>query len=140
MQFGVHGIQAFGIARTHTECCAQGCGAVTRNTNEACLLVERAANGLADPERCVGGELETTAPVKLVYGVLETQVALLNEVEQVHALWQWVTTSDGDHQSEVRANEVIFCLGSRTKVGAKGSTALASLKLFGGIAAFFDGL
>ena len=35
---------------------------------------------------------------------------------------------------------MVLGLCSRTKVGAKGSTALASLKLLGGIAALFDGL
>jgi hypothetical protein len=64
---------------------AQAGRTVARQTHEAGLLIERPADGLADPEGGVGGELEALAPVELVDGVLEAQVALLDEVEELHA-------------------------------------------------------
>ena len=59
--------------------------AVAGEADEAGLLVEGPADGLADPEGGVGGELEALAPVELVDGVLEAEVALLDEVQQLHA-------------------------------------------------------
>ena len=58
---------------------------VTGQADEAGLLVEGPTDRLADPERGIGGELEAPAPVELVDRVLEAQVALLHEVEKIHA-------------------------------------------------------
>ena len=68
--------------------------AVAGEAHEAGLLVEGPADGLADPEGGVGGELEALAPVELVDGVLEAEVALLDEVEQLHAGGQGVAAGD----------------------------------------------
>jgi hypothetical protein len=82
-----------------------------RDADEAGLLVERTADGLADPEGGVGGELEATAPVELVDGVLEAQVALLDEVEEIHALGQGVAAGDAHHEAQVGADEAVLGFG-----------------------------
>ena len=80
------GVERLAVAGRLAQRGAQAGRAVARDADEAGLLVEGPADGLADPEGGVGGELEAPAPVELVDGVLEAEVALLDEVEQVHAL------------------------------------------------------
>ena len=87
---------------------AQAGRAVAGQADEAGLLVERPADGLADPERGVGGELEALAPVELVDGVLEAEVALLDEVEQLHARGQGVAAGDADDEAEVGPDEAVL--------------------------------
>jgi hypothetical protein len=86
VQFGVAHVERLAVAAGLTQRGAQAGRTVAGDTDEAGLLVERTADGLADPEGGVGRELEATAPVELVDRVLEAEVALLDEVEQVHAL------------------------------------------------------
>ena len=124
VQFGIFSSQAFSIARTLTQCCAQVCRTITGDTNEAGLLVKCATDGLANPECGVSGEFETTAPVKLVDGVLEPEVAFLNEVQEVHALWQWIATSNRHHEAQVGANETIFGTLGVAQIFTHGSSAL----------------
>src|SRR3546814_13136540 len=69
-------------------------GAVTGQADEGGLLVERTPDGLADPDRGVRGELEALAPVALVDRVLEAEVALLHEVEELHARGKGVARSE----------------------------------------------
>ncbi len=111
MQFGVVLVERLAVARGLTQGRTEAGRAVTRDADEAGLLVECPADGLADPEGGVGRELEATAPVELVDGVLEAEVALLDEVEQVHALGEGVAASDADHESEVGADEPILGVG-----------------------------
>jgi hypothetical protein len=51
----------------------------------AALLRHRAADGLADPQRRVGGEPEAPAVVELLHGTDEPDRAFLDQVEQRHA-------------------------------------------------------
>ena len=54
VQFSVLLIEGFAVAGGLTQCCTQAGRAVTGDSDEAGLLVERTADGLADPERGVG--------------------------------------------------------------------------------------
>ena len=139
MQFCVANVEVLTIARRLTKCSAQACRTVTRNTNEAGLLVECTTNCLTNPERCVGGELKSTAPVELVDSVLEAEVSFLNEVEKVHALWQWVTASNRYNESQVGANEVVFRYSSGLHVFAYSGGLFASFVQGSSFAAFFNG-
>ena len=85
VQLGVLAVELLALGAGGPERGPEAGGAVTGEADEARLLVEGAADGLADPEGGVGGELEALAPVELVDGVLEAEVALLHEVEQLHA-------------------------------------------------------
>ena len=82
--------------------------AVAGEADEAGLLVEGPADGLADPEGGVGGELEALAPVELVDGVLEAEVALLDEVQELHAGGQGVAAGDADDEAEVGPDEPVL--------------------------------
>src|SRR5262249_31562324 len=82
--------------------------AVAGQPYETGLLVEGPADGLADPEGCVRGELEASAPVELVDGMLEAEVALLDEVEEIHPLGEGVAPCDGDHQAKVGPDEPVL--------------------------------
>ena len=112
------GVERLAVAGGLAQRGAEAGRAVAGDADEAGLLVERPADGLADPERGVGGELEAPAPVELVDGVLEAEVALLDEVEQVHALGQGVAAGDADHEAEVGADEPVLGLGGGARPGA----------------------
>src|ERR1035438_7997710 len=57
---------------------------VHRQADGAAGIGDTAGDGLADPPSRVGGELEALAPVELLYGMDESQVSFLGEVDQ----WQ----------------------------------------------------
>ena len=65
---------------------------------------DAAGDGLADPPRGVGGELEALAPVELLDGVHQAEVALLDEVEQRQA-GGLVLLGDRDDEPQVRLDE-----------------------------------
>ena len=138
VQFGVRLVEGLAVAGGLTQRSAEAGRAVARDADEAGLLVERTTDGLADPERGVGGELEATAPVELVDGVLEAQVALLDEVEEIHALREGVATGDRDHEAKVRADEPILGLGGFAHLALQRHAALAGVELLLCFAACFD--
>ena len=74
--------------------------------------------------------------------MLETEVALLDEVKQIHALGQRVATGNGDHQPQVRADEAVFGVGGSCffglEVGAAASLHIARSEQFSGFASLFD--
>src|SRR4051812_33926362 len=117
MELGVAEVEGLAIAAGLAQRSAEAGRAVAGNADQARLLVEGTANGLADPERCVGGELEATTPVELVDSVLEAEVAFLDEVEQVHALGEGIPAGDADHEAKVGADEAILGLGGRVHCG-----------------------
>src|SRR5213595_3802586 len=69
------------VAGNLAQCRTQTRRPIAGQANEAGLLVEGPADGLANPERGIRGELESLAPVELVDRVLEAQVAFLDEIE-----------------------------------------------------------
>ena len=111
---------------------------VTGDADEAPLLVEGPTDRLADPERGVGGELEAAAPVELVDGVLQTQVALLDQVAEVHALGEGITAGDADHQPEVGADEAVLGLGTGADGTPKIGAPLSGLEACGRGVAVLD--
>ena len=70
--------------------------------------------------------------------MLEAQIALLDEVEEVHALGERVTTGNGDHEAEVGPDETVFGLGGLADRALQLDTLLASLDASGGVAACLD--
>ena len=138
MQFGIADVEGLTIAAGLAQGCPQAGRTIAGDADEAGLLVERTADGLADPERGVGGELEATAPVELVDGVLEAQVAFLDEVEEIHALGEGIAASDAHHEAQVGANEAILgfsCLGDG---GLQCCALLASGEAIGRFATCLD--
>ena len=70
--------------------------------------------------------------------MLEAEVALLDEVEQVHALGQGVAAGDADDETEVGADEAVLGLGGGGHGLLEGDAALAVGELLGGLAACLD--
>jgi hypothetical protein len=67
-------------------------------------VLDGPADRLADPPGGVRGELEALAPVELLDGVDEAEVALLDEVGERQAR-PLVLTGDRDHEPEVGIDE-----------------------------------
>ena len=66
-----------------------------------------AGDGLADPPRGVGGELEALGVVELLDRADQAEVALLDEVEQRHATTH-VALGDRHDESKVRLGELLL--------------------------------
>ena len=75
----------------------------------ACLIGHRAGDGLTDPPRGVGGELEALRPVELLDSSDEAQVAFLDQVQEEHAA-AGVALGQRHHQSQVRLQQVVLGL------------------------------
>ena len=138
-------VELVAVAGDLTQGGPQARRAVARQPDQAGLLVEGPADGLADPEGGVGGELEALAPVELVDGVLEAEVALLDQIEQLHARGQGIATGDAHDEAEVGPDESVLgvgCVaGGPLQLAALGrGQLLTRLEPVGGLSALFDGL
>ncbi len=138
VQLGVVLVERLTVTRRLAQGGAEAGRTITRDADEAGLLVERPADGLTDPERGVGGELEATTPVELVDRVLEAEVAFLDEVEEVHALGEGVPAGDGDDESEVGADEPVLGVRGVAHGHLQCGGLLAGGQLFGGLTACLD--
>src|SRR5829696_2216185 len=107
VQVGQLGVEVVALARDVPQGGSELGRALARQADQVRLLVEGPADGLADPEGGVGGELEALAPVELLHRVLEAEVALLDEVEELHARGQGVPAGDADHEPQVGPDEVV---------------------------------
>src|SRR5207247_4213732 len=56
---------------------------VYRNADRTRLVCDGTCNGLPDPPRCVCRELVTAAVFELVHGLHETDVAFLDQIEEL---------------------------------------------------------
>ena len=77
---------------------------LNREPHGAAAVGDPAADGLADPPGGVGGELEPLAPVELLDGVHQAQVAFLDQVQEGQP-GGLVLLSDGHHQAQVGLDE-----------------------------------
>ena len=94
-----------------------------RETDGAPGVGDAPRDGLADPPGGVGGELEALAPVELLDGVHQAEVALLDQVQQRQAR-RLILLRDRHDQTQVRLDEGL--LGLLTL--HHGSTQLALLR------------
>ncbi len=138
VQLSVGLVEGLTITGGLTERSAEAGRAVAGDADEAGLLIERAPDGLADPEGGVGRELEAAAPVELVDGVLETEVALLDEVEEVHSLGERVTAGDRHDEAQVGTDEAVLGLLGLLDLALQRDGALAVVEFCLGLAALLD--
>lgn len=87
---------------------------VHRDTDGAGLVGHGAGDGLTDPPGGVRGELVALGVVELLDRADQTEVALLDQVQEEHAA-AGVTLGQGDHQTEVGLQEVV--LGAAAVLG-----------------------
>src|SRR3954469_2295196 len=111
MEAGVLLVELVAVAGHGPQGGSQAGRTIAGEPHQARLLVERPADGLTDPEGGVRGELEALAPVELVDGVLEAEVALLDEVEQLHAGGHRVAARHAHDQAEIGADEPVLGRG-----------------------------
>ena len=71
-----------------------------RDTDGAGLIRNGAGDGLADPPRCIGGELEALGMVKLFNRFDQTQVTFLDQVQELHAAAH-IALCNGNYQTQV---------------------------------------
>src|SRR3989442_9496691 len=79
---------------------------VHRDADRPRLVSDGARDGLPDPPRRVGRELVALAVVELFDRADETDVSLLDQVEEAHAASD-VLLRDRDHEPEVRLGQVV---------------------------------
>ncbi len=97
----------------HTDELVDGLDHVHGNTDGTGLVGDSARNGLTDPPRGVRGELEALLVVELLDSTNQTEVALLDQVQEQHAATD-IALGDGDDQTQVCADECL--LGFETHV------------------------
>ncbi len=117
---------------------------VDGNANRTSLICHGARDGLADPPRCVGRELEALCVVKLLNCSNQTEVAFLNEIEEEHAA-AGVALRQRDDEAEVCFEEVVLRIATVTSDDLELSAVLAVLNLGGveqvlGVQASLDAL
>ena len=130
----------------HADELVDGLDHVHGNTDGTGLVGNRTRDGLTDPPRGVRGELKALLVVELLDGANQTEVALLDQVQEQHAAAD-IALGDGDDQAQVGADERLLGLetdvldtGQATHLGA-GELDLArlgSLELLGGVKASLD--
>ena len=69
------------------------------------MISHSAGDGLADPPRCIRGELEALGVIELLHRADESQVALLDQVQQGHSA-AGVALGQGDHEAQVCFQQV----------------------------------
>ena len=104
---------------------------------------DAAGDRLADPPRGVRRELEALAPVELLDGVHQPEVALLDQVEQRQA-GRLVLLGDRHHEAQVRLDELALGLlalaGGAAQLTLLGrGELLARVELCDRFVAGFDG-
>jgi len=103
---------------------------VDGEANRPALIAQAAGDRLSNPPGCIGGELEALAPVELLHGPDEAQVALLYEVEKIEAVARVALCYRND-ETEVGADELGFglvCLVNRPEdLGPLGRSELGTV-------------
>ena len=74
---------------------------MNRNTDGSCLVGNGAGDRLANPPRRISGELEALGVVELFHRLDKTEVALLNEVKELHSPAH-IALCNADHKTKVR--------------------------------------
>jgi hypothetical protein len=123
----------------------QGVAGVDREPDGATRVGDASGDRLADPPGRVGGELESLAPVELLDGVHQSEVALLDEVEEGESRCL-VLLRDRHHEPEVRLHELTLGLlalsrhPSEFALAGRGEALAAGVEFLDGFLAGLDGL
>ena len=90
----------------------RGKGVVEMNgdSDSAGLVGDGASDRLPDPPCGIGGELEALAPVELLDGADQPEVAFLNQIQEIDPRGVRIATSVGDHEAKVGGEEIVLGL------------------------------
>ena len=86
-----------------------GLNHMDRNADGAGLVRHSPGDGLANPPGGVGGELVALGVVEFLHGLQKAHVALLDQIQQLHAPAQ-VVLGHGDYQAEIGFHHAFFGL------------------------------
>ncbi|KAF5056143.1 hypothetical protein DSECCO2_370300 [anaerobic digester metagenome] len=78
-----------------------------RNTDGAGLVGNRPGDSLPNPPRCISGELESLAVLKLLDSLDQADVAFLNQIKEVQPPIG-IFFCDGYHEPEVGADQAVL--------------------------------
>ena len=78
-----------------------------RHANGTRLIGHGSGNGLTNPPRGVGGELEALLPIELLNSTNQTKVAFLNQIQEQHAS-SGVALGQRHHESQVSLQQVVL--------------------------------
>ena len=133
-------VQFVAVAGNGTQGGPKAGRAVAGEADQAGLLVEGPADCLADPEGGVGRELEALPPIELVDRVFQTKVALLDQVQKLHAGGQWVAAGHAHHQAQVGPDEAVLGPVGGPDGTLDFATGLPGLLASSGVSPSFDDL
>ena len=77
------------------------------NTDRARLVGNRSGDSLTDPPCRVGGELEALCIVELLNRLDKTEVALLDQIEELHSSAE-VALGNADNKTEVGFTQALL--------------------------------
>ena len=80
-----------------------------RDTDSTGLVRDGTGDRLTDPPRCIRRELEALGVVELIHGLDESEVAFLDEVEELHTAAD-IALRDADDQSQVGLGQFLLRL------------------------------
>src|SRR5437879_3539858 len=89
----------------HADQLVDGLDHVHRDPDGASLVGDGAGDGLADPPGRVGAELVASLVLELVHGLHETDVPLLDQVQELEAA-VGVLLGDADHEAQVGLDQL----------------------------------
>ena len=78
-----------------------------RDTDRSCLIGDRTGDGLTDPPGCIGTELISFGVVKFFHCFDQTQISLLNQIQEQHAA-SHISFCDADHQTKIGFCQTFF--------------------------------
>ena len=99
---------------------------VDRDADGAGLVSDGTGDGLANPPRCIGGEFEALGVVELFHSLDQTQVSLLDEIQELHTAAN-IALGDGDDQTQVGLAQTLLGL---LALGAAGLNLQRQLGFF----------
>ena len=111
---------------------------VNRDSNCAGLIGHRASDGLTDPPRRIGRKLEPLGVVKLLDGANQSEVALLNEVKELHPA-PGVPFGQRYDEAKVRLKKVTLGAFTIVRDDSEFTTLTALLFCAGHLGPFFLG-
>ncbi len=82
---------------------------VNRDADRAGLIGDCTRDRLANPPRCVGREFVSATPFEFIDGLHQTDVAFLNQIEELQAAI-CVFLGDRNDETQVGLDQLAFCL------------------------------
>ena len=108
--------------------------------DRAAFVGDSSGDGLADPPRRIGGELETLAIFELLNCADQSEIAFLDEVEERKTRFR-IALGDRDDQAQVGADEALAGVVPTTSKHLEfGAVVLLQLVLFEGRLCFYAAL